>query len=80
MKNISSLVPCFKNIKSTESILLTAEEIEKSDEPNVKPVGKGFITKYHHFAYGGNGKFSFNDKNRHILFYTVCLIIRSSKM
>ena len=56
MKNISSLVPCFKNIQRTESILLTAEEISKSDEPNVKPVGKGFITKYHHFSYGGKGK------------------------
>jgi hypothetical protein len=55
MKNISSLVPCFKNIQRTTSILLTAEEIEKADEPNVKPTGKGFITKYHHFAYGGKG-------------------------
>lgn len=55
MKNISSLVPCFKNIKRTTSILLTAEEIEAADEPNVKPEKKGFITKYHHFAYGGEG-------------------------
>jgi hypothetical protein len=62
MKNISSLVPCFKNIQRTTSILLTAEEILKADEPNVKPVGKGFITKYHHFSYGGNGK-SYNNNN-----------------
>lgn len=55
MKNISSLVPCFKNIQRTESILLTAEEILQNDEPNVKPIGKGFITKYHHFIYDGTG-------------------------
>ena len=56
MKNISSLVPCFKNIQRTQSILLTAEEIEAADEPNVKPAkNKGYITKYHHFAYDGEG-------------------------
>ena len=55
MKNISSLIPCFKNIQRTQSILLTAEEIEAADEPIVKPMGKGYITKYHHFAYDGEG-------------------------
>lgn len=37
------------------SVLLNAEEIDACDEEPVKPVGKGWIKKYHHFQYRGPG-------------------------
>jgi hypothetical protein len=32
-----------------------ARQIDACDEDNVKPVGKGFIKKFHHFSYAGVG-------------------------
>ena len=55
MFNIQSLVSSFVNIKNTEYYTLTAEEIDAADEPNVVADGDAFISKYHHFTYGGNG-------------------------
>lgn len=42
-------------LSNTTTVLLEAAQIDACDEETVKPVGAGFIRKYHHFSYGGVG-------------------------
>jgi len=58
MYSIANIIPCMKNLKNTTSKILTAEQICLADEDIVKPVGPGFIKKYHHFTYLGPGVLS----------------------
>jgi hypothetical protein len=46
---IDDIIPCLRN--HTTVIELSYDEIKNADEPNCAPVGKGFISKYHHFTY-----------------------------
>lgn len=42
-------------LKNTNSIELSAKEVNDADEDIVKPVGKGFVRQFHHFKYAGPG-------------------------
>ena len=42
-------------LSNTTTVLLEAAQIDDCDEDIVRPVGKGFIRKYHHFSYAGAG-------------------------
>jgi hypothetical protein len=55
MYSITDVLPCMNILKNTHSIQLSAEDVEACDEDIVKPVGKPFIKKYHHFAYQSVG-------------------------
>lgn len=56
MKSADDIIPCMTKIKNTTAFQLTAEEIKACDEDVVKPVGQGFIKKYHHFSYEKSGE------------------------
>lgn len=42
-------------IRNMVLVEFDARQIDACDEDDVKPVGKPFIKKYHHFSYGGAG-------------------------
>lgn len=56
MFSIANIIPCMSNLKRTQSIELTYDEIEQCDELPVKAVGGCFIKQYHHFVYDGPGR------------------------
>lgn len=51
MYNIDNIISEVKSLKNTEVIVLSYETIISCEEPPRKPVGGGFIKKYHHFRY-----------------------------
>ena len=55
MYSIKDVLPCMKVLRNTHSIELSAADVNSCDEDIVKPVGNGFIKKYHNFTYGGIG-------------------------
>ena len=56
MYDVSNIVASMGNIKRTNSVTLTYEDISACDDAqNVEPVGSGFIKKYYHFQYARAG-------------------------
>jgi hypothetical protein len=51
MHSILNVLPCIKVLSSTETIVLTYEQINECDEPAVSSIGTPWIKKYHHIAY-----------------------------
>jgi hypothetical protein len=56
MNSVTDIMESTKPLNRTTGTLLTREEILECDMPMVKPVGKSFVKKYHHFAYGNDGE------------------------